>query len=1046
VAADPTLRPQAVERRLAARRPDPALDALFGPEAHQELRRLAAQGRRRRGGLRVLILAGIMGSTLGRRRAGREDVLWFDPVEIALGRLTHLALPSKRRFEPLGVLLYTYLRLKLSLRAGGFDADFHPYDWRKSVTDAATLLATRIRSEGRPQVHLVAHSMGGLVARALLAHPESAAIGRVVQLGTPNGGAYAALQALRGTYPLVRRLARLDLLHGPEELARKVFVTLPGIAELLPLAADCTSFDPHSANQWPAGPKPSAGLLKAALRARLALPAPDGRFALIAGVGRETITGLRLHEGRLELRRGPEGDGTVPLALARVPGLSTWYSGAEHGRLPGDEQATRATLEILERGATAELPAEWSGARRRARWEPDLAPAVPEPKVFWDDLSWDERREFLHEFDAADEPPALISDAAAAPEPGTASRAPEKGRASRRLAGGGAKPAAALRAPAQAGDAPSRSNRRSATRGGAPADQPARGTKEAQRGRKATSPATILAFATGDIAKTRAEAIVLGLFENVDPAGAALAVDARLGGAIRDLTRRRALATQAGGVFILPAAGSRLPSRHVVFAGLGDFSRYGPEVQRLAAANVTRTLAIAGIRDWALVPWGTASGLEPGPAAAAQLNGILDALVGLRPRDRPQRVTLVSRSAVRLGEARHAMAAVLSEYPRAGLVRLGALPARAARRAAAALPAVTPQSYLFVQEGGGELRVALLGTSAKGTALAATRPLEARELEKHLGSLEEGIGIRSLASFGERLGELLLPEATREALPAVRHAPIVVVHDAPAARWPWETLHVGGWSPAAEAGLSRRYAAEGMSVAKWREERRLDRTLSVLLVVNPTGDLAGAEDEGERVRSLFESLADAELTVLQRGEATRARLLEAFRSGRFDAIHYAGHAYFDSSAPASSGILCAGGRVLSGADLASLDAVPALVCFNACESGRVRRGPQVSRSLGRSTGFAEAFLRGGVASFIGTWWPVSDDAAARFAESLYGALLEGGTVGEAVRAARGAVRASRSGDWANYLHYGSHDFALKQAPRSAGRPPAAPGKAVKRSE
>jgi hypothetical protein len=525
---------------------------------------------------------------------------------------------------------------------------------------------------------------------------------------------------------------------------------------------------------------------------------------------------------------------------------------------------------------------------------------------------------------------------------------------------------------------------------------------------------------------------VLGLFENVDPAGAALAVDARLGGAIRELTRRRALGAQAGEVFMLPAAHGALPARHVVFAGLGDFSRYGADVQRLAAANVARTLAIAGIRDYALVLWGTASGLEPGPAAAAQLEGLLEALADLAPQHRPERVTLVSRSAGRLGVARKAMAAALAGHPLAGAVTLGPLPARRGARAKAPPATATPQSYLFVQEDGGELRVALLGTSAKGTALAATRKLETRALERHLASLEEGIGLTALAGFGERLAELLLPEATREALPAVREAPLVVVHDAPAARWPWETLHVDGWSPAAEAGLSRRYIAEGMSVAKWREERRLDRTLSVLLVVNPTGDLPGADDEGERVRELFGTLGDAKLTVLSRGEATRARLLEAFRSGRFDAIHYAGHAYFDSAAPATSGILCAGGRVLSGADLAALDSVPALVCFNACESGRVRGGPQVSRSLGRSTGFAEAFLRGGVASFIGTWWPVSDDAAERFAASLYGQLLAGQAIGAAVQAARGAVRASRSGDWANYLHYGSHDFALKREVTRSG--------------
>jgi DNA-binding NtrC family response regulator len=52
------------------------------------------------------------------------------------------------------------------------------------------------------------------------------------------------------------------------------------------------------------------------------------------------------------------------------------------------------------------------------------------------------------------------------------------------------------------------------------------------------------------------------------------------------------------------------------------------------------------------------------------------------------------------------------------------------------------------------------------------------------------------------------------------------------------------------------------------------------------------------------------------------------------------------------------------------------------------------------TGIAEAFLSGGVANFLGTHWPVGDDAASVFSRQLYETLLQGGALGEAVLAAR----------------------------------------------
>ena len=154
------------------------------------------------------------------------------------------------------------------------------------------------------------------------------------------------------------------------------------------------------------------------------------------------------------------------------------------------------------------------------------------------------------------------------------------------------------------------------------------------------------------------------------------------------------------------------------------------------------------------------------------------------------------------------------------------------------------------------------------------------------------------------------------------------------------------------------------------------------------------------------------------------------RSGRFDVLHFAGHGYFDPNRPGESGLLCAGDEVLRGMDLDGIGDLPALVFFNACEAARVRRRTAARRSPPRqatrrpSTSLAEAFLVGGVANFLGTHWPVGDDAALAFSTSLYPALLSGRPLGTAIRDARRAVQAKGSSDWADYVHYGNAAFVL----------------------
>ncbi|MDH3414630.1 MAG: CHAT domain-containing protein, partial [Gammaproteobacteria bacterium] len=157
----------------------------------------------------------------------------------------------------------------------------------------------------------------------------------------------------------------------------------------------------------------------------------------------------------------------------------------------------------------------------------------------------------------------------------------------------------------------------------------------------------------------------------------------------------------------------------------------------------------------------------------------------------------------------------------------------------------------------------------------------------------------------------------------------------------------------------------------------------------------------------------------------KAKVNKELQSGKYDVLHYAGHTAFYPDSPMDTGIICANG-VLTGNELTTIRNLPAVVLFNSCESARVGGLTQHgARGLARNVGLAEAFLRGGVANYVGTHWQVADDAAPAFMKAFYGALLNGETMGNAVSGGRQAVKNLGSRDWADYIHYGSPAFVLK---------------------
>jgi pimeloyl-ACP methyl ester carboxylesterase len=300
----------------------------------------------------------------------------------------------------MGVLLFSYARLKLRLQIAGFKMDFFPYDWRLSLDESGSALAAHIAAIGEP-VHIVAHSMGGLVARMAAAKLPKRCVRKMILLATPNLGSYAPIQALRGTYPFVRKVATLDLLHTPEYLAANAFCSFPGLYQLLPSRPALAGTDIYAAATWPAhGPQPDARLLAEAESVRAGLAPADPRMRQIVGVNRETVVGVRRRGNEFEYDLGMNGDGTVPIALARLPRLATYYVEETHSNLANNALVIRAVIDLLRRGRTALLPNRWRAKPARLRRTNDATLRLNDGgKIDWRRLDSAEREATLAELD-----------------------------------------------------------------------------------------------------------------------------------------------------------------------------------------------------------------------------------------------------------------------------------------------------------------------------------------------------------------------------------------------------------------------------------------------------------------------------------------------------------------------------------------------------------------------------------------------------------------------------------------------------------------------
>ena len=324
-------------------------------EGFDKVRGLITQGR---GGPRdsekapvAVIVPDVFGTHLERADGTK---IWLNYAALGKGALPELADGALRAGEALEVYQPLFDELSKTHRALVF-----PYDWRQPVkTNAEALEKWLSRQPVSGYVRFIGHGMGGLIVRQWASTQTDVWKkltkdgGRLVMLGTPNGGSWRIARTLAGRSRLSRMAALLGR-HSDKETAG-IFQRMKGLIDLLPEAM----LDPAA---WDAiGARPAMEDLVASRQWREDLKnkqIPTGGILYVAGSAPATPLGMDDYS--------MEGDGDVAHALGVPPGIKVWHNtGAAHGDLIANPAPL---IDLLSRGTTPVYD---------SRFHPPLAAAI----------------------------------------------------------------------------------------------------------------------------------------------------------------------------------------------------------------------------------------------------------------------------------------------------------------------------------------------------------------------------------------------------------------------------------------------------------------------------------------------------------------------------------------------------------------------------------------------------------------------------------------------------------------------------------------------
>jgi hypothetical protein len=1043
-----------------------ALRLYLGDQRYQHMHDLAMMQRMRsRSGTmpskrkgNVVVIHGIMGGQLSViNPKSAMDLLWVSYWRLLVwGWINRLLLDEdgligEYDVRATGIMKKYYGELVLKLNERWTTRAFW-YDWRKDLNVAADELNAQISNlfgDDTP-VHIVAHSMGGLVARTFIKrHPkrwekmwdkesDGRLGGRLVMLGTPNHGSFDIPQIITGLEPTVKKLARFDLRNGMAEVL-KVVNSFIGPYQMMPSPLVNKKFEKlYQSETYGDLNIPQKVLNNARNHHKYLKDVVDTkRMIYVAGDNRLTFSGIQ--QGKpldsfdsYDVTKNGDGRVTHELGLLKNAAgnpIKTYYIEESHGDLPRNATILSAIEELLETGETTNKKLKnqsvVTGGTRTTRANKTVMRQQLIKALEDDEKSFEKMAYRLRGAD-------------------TAFREPGRGAA---LDSGNGYLVEEINA------------EESLIRGflGSDQEQP---PDDDSRERNDDTVEIEIGLVLSDIGGVQKnykpkregppiDAIAVGHYLGVRPQDAEKALDQAISRDLPGRVKRGKIVTEAdllltqytdrgiirgelGQPFFLddPRKTGSGGSTHriIAVAGMGMPGRFGVPELTVTARELCWSLGRLGKKHLATVLIGAGNGnLSVRDSIAGWMRGIRHALAG-SPQDekrRLARVTFVEIDPRRIEDIEDAIIAVRDKPDNGGLTinytertkdelkKLKLEITRANRRKRSKKPQSpdeelksTIPTRITVEVSEGKYRFAaitqnasiperdvpldqLLVTQANDEIAAEWKP--ARQLER-----------------GRFMEKLIIPEDFRPAMSS--NSPLVMMLDADTARIHWEALAQSDPVPIPNKSGKVEYQDYflGTSRGFTRQLRTAfgpppepppppRRVLRVLVVADPAANdpLPGAKEEGLEVAELFKSfnkvwnLPNNRVEVVQLSgprEATRTNVLRELLLRSYDVLHYAGHCFYNAANPSASGWVFGENEYLTANELNRIDRVPKFVFSNACESGITPQRSE-NRSVDLAPSFAEAFFKRGVSNFVCTAWPVDDVAASQFAITLYSNLL-----------------------------------------------------------